>query len=132
MKKGQVLVAVLLIFVILSLVMAGILNILEGNIKKVEAQKGEKQALYLAEGGAEIAIHSLIWFDLSSGTYTFSGVITQTDFSGRYTTTLFWNNPNFEILSIGTVDLWTRILDIEGVRSGVYPYSLTITLWSEE
>ncbi len=133
MKKGQILIAVLLIFVILSLVMTGVLNIWEGNIRKVGAQIGEKQALYLAEGGAEIAIYSLIWFNPSTGTYTYSGIITQTDFSGRYTTTLLWDNPNFKLLSIGTVDLWTRTLSMEGTRSGTSsPYTITITLWSED
>ncbi len=133
MKKGQILIAVLLIFVIFSLVMTGVLNIWEGNIRKVGVQIGEKQALYLAEGGAEIAIYSLIWFSPSIGTYTYTGVITQTDFSGRYTTTLLWDNPNFEIESVGTVDLWTRTLIIEGTRRGTsFPYTITITLWSEE
>lgn len=133
MKKGQILIVVLLIFVILSLVMTGVLNIWEGNIRKVGAQVGEKQALYLAEGGAEIAIYSLIWSNPSTGTYTYSGIITQTYFSGIYTTTLLWNNPDFEIVSTGTVDLWTRILKIEGIRNGTgYPYTITINLWSEE
>lgn len=133
MKKGQILIAVLLIFVILSLVMTGVLNIWEGNIRKVGAQIGEKQALYLAEGGAEVAIYTLIWFSPSTGTYTYTGVITQTGFSGRYTTTLLWDNPNFEIESLGAVDPWRRKLIIAGTRRGTsFPYTIIITLWSEE
>jgi uncharacterized protein (UPF0333 family) len=132
MTKGQILIAVLLIFVILSLIMAGVLNIWEGNVRKVGAQKGEKQALYLAEGGAEVAIYSVIWSQNPSS-FTLSGNITETDFSGRYTVSLFWYSPTFEIVSTGTVDLWSRTLIIEGTRSGtIPPYTITITLWSEE
>jgi len=132
MKSGQIIIAVLLIFVILSLVMAGVLSIWEQNIRKVGAQIGEKQALYIAEGGAEIGICSAIWTD-NPTSFTISANVTETGSLGRYTVSFFWYSPTFEIVSTGTVDVWSRTLRIEGQRSGTSkPYTITITLWSEE
>ncbi|MGB9857614.1 MAG: pilus assembly PilX N-terminal domain-containing protein [Dictyoglomaceae bacterium] len=132
MKKGQILLAVLLIFVILSLVMVGLIFIWEDSVRKTGGQRGEKQALYLAEGAGEIAIYSLVYLQ-SPSSFTLTGAITETDFSGKYTVSLFWYSPTFEIVSSGEVDLWARTLRIKGIRSGTSsPYTITITSWVEE
>jgi hypothetical protein len=142
MRKGQILVAVLLVFVILSLVISGVISMWEGNIKSISAQIGEKQALYLAEGVAEIAIYSLVWLTSPatyfSNTYTFS-------FTGFWGTARleynFDNTDNSFVISAtaqvesiytGVRYIYTRTLSIEGVRSGSIPYSLTVTSWVEE
>lgn len=144
MSKGQILITVLLITAILSLIFSGLVIFWEGNISKVSAQIAEKQALYLAEGMAEIAIYSLIWFT-NIPTYTTFGPITfsYTDFYGiaksdfTYSATessfVINSNANVSIVYTGQTYTYYRSLRLEGIRSGTsVPYSLTIINWVEE
>lgn len=132
MRKGQILIAVLIIFVILSIVAITLITVLEDNLRIIQSHKGEKQALYVAEAGVEIFIYSLRYMTLSTNTYINTGDISTTYFTGRYTVTLKWDNTysQFSIVSTGVVDLWRRSLRVEGSKD--ITGSLTITVWQEE
>uniref|UniRef100_A0A7C3MQ30 Type 4 fimbrial biogenesis protein PilX N-terminal domain-containing protein n=1 Tax=Dictyoglomus thermophilum TaxID=14 RepID=A0A7C3MQ30_DICTH len=143
MRKGQILVAVLLVFAILSLVISGVISMWEGNIKSISAQIGEKQALYLAEGVAEIAIYSLTWLVNPSAyfanTYTFSFTgfwgTAKLEYNYNSTENSFVISATAQVESVYTGEsyIYTRALNIEGVRTGTSaPYSLTINKWTEE
>ncbi len=144
MNKGQILITVLLVIAILSLIFSGLIIFWEGNISQVSVQIAEKQALYLAEGMAEIAIYSLIWFT-NIPTYTTFGPrifsytnfygIAKSDFTYSATESSFVISANANITTVYTGQTYTyyRSLRIEGVRTGTSaPYSLTITNWVEE
>jgi|YelNatPaOPRAMG01_1025707.scaffolds.fasta_scaffold00655_23 type II secretory pathway component PulK len=143
MRKGQILVAVLLVFAILSLVISGVISMWEGNIKSISAQIGEKQALYLAEGVAEIALYSLTWLanpaTYFSNTYTFSftgfwgTARLEYNFDNTSNSFVIYATAQVESVYTGERYIYTRTLDIEGVRTGTsVPYSLTINQWTEE
>ncbi|HOJ92666.1 MAG TPA: hypothetical protein PKW23_03245 [Dictyoglomaceae bacterium] len=140
MRRGQILIAVIFIFAILSLIMGGLIAFWEDSLRSVEAQKTEKQALYLAEGSAEIAVYSVIWLS-SPASFTRSGSISDTNFLGKYTVSLIWYSPTFEIISTGEVEVvytgevytYRRSLRLQGSRFGdTSPYTINITLWREE
>ncbi|MCX7721045.1 MAG: hypothetical protein N2Z64_07180 [Dictyoglomus thermophilum] len=143
MKKGQILVTVLLVTAIISLIFSGFIILWEGNISKTQAQIAEKQALYLAEGMAEIAIYSLIWFT-NIPTYTSFGPTTfsYTDFYGVAKSDLTYSATesyfvinalsNITVVYTGQTYTYSRGLKIEGLRSRTSaPYSITILSWTE-
>lgn len=132
MKKGQILIAVLIIFAILSIVVLTLITILEDNLRSVQTQKAEKQALYVAEAGVEIFIYSLRYMNLSTNIYTNTGIIYGANFSGTFTATLKWDSTysEFSIISEGSVAPMRRSLRVEGSKDATG--SLTITLWQEE
>lgn len=132
MKKGQILIVVLIIFAILSIVVLTLITILEDNLRSVQTQKAEKQALYVAEAGVEIFIYSLRYMNLSTNIYTNTGIIYGANFSGTFTATLKWDSTysEFSIISEGSVAPMRRSLRVEGSKDATG--SLTITLWQEE
>lgn len=132
MKKGQILIAVLIIFAILSIVVLTLITILEDNLRSVQTQKAEKRALYVAEAGVEIFIYSLRYMNLSTNIYTNTGIIYGANFSGTFTATLKWDSTysEFSIISEGSVAPMRRSLRVEGSKDATG--SLTITLWQEE
>lgn len=132
MKKGQILIVVLIIFAILSIVVLTLITILEDNLRSVQTQKAEKRALYVAEAGVEIFIYSLRYMNLSTNIYTNTGIIYGANFSGTFTATLKWDSTysEFSIISEGSVAPMRRSLRVEGSKDATG--SLTITLWQEE
>lgn len=132
MRKGQILIVILIIFVILSIVAITLITMLEGNLSSVQSQKGEKQALYVAEAGIERVIYTLRYTTFTFTYTVMTGIISATSFVGYYTTTLKWEPTysQFEIISTGAVREWRRGLRVEGSKDSTG--SLIITLWQEE